>query len=585
MRWLLLFTSLLCFGSGVHAALTLISHGKSAYRIVIPTAAIPAEKFAAEELQRYLQRMSGISLPIVTDVEKAISREILVGDTTRLKVDTQALGTDGYVLRTTGKKLVLAGGKPRGTLYAVYGLLEEHLGVRWYAPDVEQVPNLPTIAVPKLYETQAPAFDYREVYWGEMTRNGDFAARMRQNGCTFPLDDRHGGKAAVYFPFVHSMDALIPPSLYTTHPEYFPLINGKRVNGYVQRCLTNPDVLKLAIAQVRQWIKEHPDATIISVSQNDAYSWCQCPQCAALDNAEGSHMATMLAFVNAIAADIEQDYPHVLIDTLAYQYTRKPPRTLRPRKNVIIRLCSIECCFAHPFDLCSLATNKAFVADMDAWQPVAPHLSVWDYATNFSNYQQPFPNFDALQANVRFFAKHGVKNLFIEGNYNGVGGEMAPLRMYLLAKLLWNPDADAKALTADFLRGYYGKAAGAIGEYLELEQRQVRGQDIHAYIFDRPFAPYLSDAFVRDADGILARAEAQAENDDVRLRVQTARLPIWYVQLATNRVEGEARVALLARFAEVAKKAKITMVSESRTLDSWLERMKPLPAAPEAKTE
>src|SRR6267143_2077734 len=88
-------------------------------------------------------------------------------------------------------------------------------------------------------------------------------------------------------------------------------LNGKRVDGYVQRCLSNPDVLRLALERVRQWIKEHPDATIITVSQNDTFNYCQCDQCKALDDTEGSPAASLLRFVNAIAEDVERDYPNV----------------------------------------------------------------------------------------------------------------------------------------------------------------------------------------------------------------------------------------------------------------------------------
>ena len=149
-----------------------------------------------------------------------------------------------------------------------------------------------------------------------------------------------------YYPFVHSFDMLVPPSLFESHPEYFPLIAGQRRRGYVQRCLSNPDVLRIATQQVQRWIQEHPEANIISVSQNDTFNNCQCPQCKALDDSEGSPAGSLLRFVNAIADAVAKEHPNVRIDTLAYQYTRKPPNTLRPHKNVIIRLCSIECCFA-----------------------------------------------------------------------------------------------------------------------------------------------------------------------------------------------------------------------------------------------
>ena len=325
---------------------------------------------------------------------------------------------------------------------------------------------------------------------------------------------------------------------------------------------------------MREWIQQYPEATIISVSQNDTGKWCQCEQCKALDEKEGSPAASMIRFANAIAEDIEHDFPKVRIDTLAYQYTRKPPKTLRPRRNVIVRLCSIECCFAHPLETCSSPENAHFRADITAWQPVAPTLYVWDYTPNFAHYQQPFPNFDALQPNVRFFVQHGVHGLFEQGNYSGGGnGEMGPLRAYLLAKLLWNPDTDLAKHESEFLAAYYGKAASGIHYYLYLLESQVREGKVHAHIFDRPNVPYLNEEFLNGADAQLERAEKSAENDTDKFHVQVARLPIWYVRLATNRISGEARTELLRRFLEIARKAGITNVSEVGTLEDWAKKM------------
>jgi hypothetical protein len=562
-----------------HSELTLARNSHSQYRIVLSTNAPPAERYAAEELQSYLQKISGAKLPIINDAERAGSREILLGDNAHLAalgqhIDISKLGNDGFVLRVAHNRLIIIGGKPRGTLYGVYELLEQHLGVRWFTPDLEVVPHKNRISLVALNETKIPALEYREVFWSEMMHNPDFGARHRVNGPNCNLTEKHGGPAVVYFPFVHSLDNLIPQDLYQEHPEYFPLIKGERVKGYVQRCLSNPDVLKMAIHRVRQWIKEHPDATIISVSQNDVGKWCQCDQCKALDDAEGSTSASLIRFVNSVAEAIEPDYPNMRIDTLAYQYTRKPPKTLRPRRNVIIRLCSIECCFAHSLADCPSTPNSRFRDDIVAWQPVAPKLYVWDYTTDFGHYEQPFPNFDVLQPNVKFFVQHGVSGLFEQGNYSAGGsGEMEPLRAYLLAELLWNPETDVHKHTTEFLNAYYGKAAPQIRAYLELEHAQVRQGKLHIHIFDRPKSAYLNEEFLNAADQLLAQAEQQADNDDIKFRVQTARLPIWYVQLAVDRVPAEGRADLLRKFLEIAHKAGVSNISESKALDAWATTM------------
>jgi hypothetical protein len=565
------------------AAITLASKGKSSYRIVVATTAIASERYAAEELQQYLEKMTGARLPIVTDAEKPKAREILLGDNAHLRhlglnLDSRKLGADGFTLRTDRSRLIIFGNQPRGTLNGVYTLLEEKLGVHWFTPELEVVPRIDRLTLPGLNETQIPALENREVFWVEAMRDADFAARHRLNGNHYKFTEKHGGRLAVYFPFVHSIDSLIPPELYKEHPEYFPLIKGERVSGYVQRCLSNPEVVKLAKARVRQWIKEHPEANIISVSQNDSYSkrhlYCQCGECKALDEREGSPAASMLRFVNAIAEDLEHDYPHIRVDTLAYGYTRKPPKTIRPRRNVIIRLCSIECCFAHPLAACASEENRRFCDDIIAWQSVAPFLYVWDYTIDFDHFEQPFPNFDALQPNVQFFVQHGVRGLFEEGNYCGGGGaEMAPLRAYVLAKILWNPNTDVQKHIREFLNAYYGLAAPKLHAYLDLLHQQVRSGNPHVHIWESPQSAYLSDDFVNAGERILDEGEQLAENDDVRFRVQVARLPVWYVKIATNRVTGDPKIDLVKRFVAIARQAGVSNISEKTSLSDWAKKL------------
>ncbi|MEM3570195.1 MAG: DUF4838 domain-containing protein, partial [Candidatus Jordarchaeales archaeon] len=361
--------------SAVSQRIVLADEGKSPYRIIIPADAIPSEHYAAEELQKYFERISSVKLPIATDDQPMASHEILLGDNKHLRslglqVDLSKLGSEGFLIKTFNNHLVIVGGRPRGTLYGVYALLEEKLGVRWFTPEVEHVPSMTRVEIPFLDETQKPALEYREVFWTEMLSDADFAARHRLNGHHYRLTEKHGGRAVVFHPFVHSLDQLIPREICEQHPEFWPMIDGKRVSGYVQRCLSNPELVKIAVEHVRKWLEEHPDATIIDVSQNDTGNWCQCPECKAFDESEGSPAASLIRFVNTIAESIEQDYPGVRVETLAYQYSRKPPKTLRPRRNVIIRLCSIECCFSHPLESCPSEENKSFRRDIEAWQPV-----------------------------------------------------------------------------------------------------------------------------------------------------------------------------------------------------------------------
>ncbi|SPE37858.1 Glycosyl hydrolase family 67 (modular protein) [Candidatus Sulfopaludibacter sp. SbA6] len=517
------------------ANLKLVDKGRSNYAIVIAPDASPSERHGAEELQKFLEEMSGARLPITAERQP---RMVLVGDSPalkelRLKIPYTDLGPEGFVLKTAGQHVVIAGGRLRGSMYGVYTFLEK-LGCRWLTPEVSRIPKARTLVLGPLDEMQKPAFEYREPFFSEAL-DRDWAARNKTNGSFQRLDASVGGKVQ-YFPFVHSFDQLVPPSRYfKDHPEYFSLIDGQRRERGGQLCLTNPDVLRIGIETVERWIDAHPEATIISVSQNDRYGWCECDRCRRVEEEEGgAHSGPLLRFVNALAAEIEKKHPDKLIDTLAYQYTEDPPAKVRPRPNVRVRLCPIAACEAHPYGQCPY--DAYFVKNLRAWSKITDRLYVWHYNTNFAHYLLPFPDFDELIADIPMYKQHGVVGLFMEGGVTqGGGAENAELRSYVMAKLLWDVKADANKLIDEFLDGYYGKAAKPMRAYFDLMQRQVRmapdGMGKHIWIYDRPSAPYLSDEFLANARELFRQAGAAAESDAVRTRVRKARLGIEYVAL------------------------------------------------------
>ncbi|HCC57338.1 MAG TPA: hypothetical protein DEQ47_08740 [Solibacterales bacterium] len=517
------------------APLNLIQQGKSTYTIVLSTKASPSEKHGAQELQKFLEEMSGARLPVVTDAQPVGGNLVLVGDSKLLKatIPFGTLGPEGFALKTDGKNLIIAGGRQRGTMYGIYTFLEK-LGCRWFTADVSRIPKLRTVTVAPLDETQKPAFEYREPYFTEAA-DKDWAARNKTNGQSARLDESTGGKVQ-YYPFVHSFQQLIPPEKYfKNHPEYFSLIDGKRRAEHSQLCLTNPDVLRLGVEAVERWMQEHPEATIFSVSQNDTTGWCECDNCRRVEKEEGGvHSGPLLRYVNALAAEVEKKYPGKLIDTLAYWYSEEPPSNARPRSNVRIRLCPIGACEAHPYEQCPY--NAYFMKNLRAWSKITDQLYIWHYNTNFSHYLLPFPDFDELAADIPMYKRHGVAGIFFEGaGSKGGGAENAELRSYVMAKLLWNPNTAVQNAIEEFHQAYYGKAARPMLQYFELLHRQVRrppgGRGQHIWVFENPRAPYLTAGFLTQANQLFDQAERAADNDAVRKRVRKARLPIEYTQL------------------------------------------------------
>ena len=556
------------------ASLTIAKDGKSDYVIVIADNASPSEKYAANELHNFLNEISGADISVITDSQPMQKHEIILGQNTHLNktnatINFAKFGNEGFAIRNSGNHLIIAGGRLRGTMYGVHEFLESYLGCRWFSSKVSKIPKQPTIEIPLYFlNSQSPVFEYRDDFYSDAF-DADWAARNKSNSGTARLDASYGGKITFY-PFAHSFYTLIPPEKYfQKHPEYFSEKDGQRFYERGQLCLTNPDVLKLAIEQVKAWIKEKPEANIIEVSQNDCGGWCECAECKALDEQEGSHSGTIINFVNQIAQAIETEHPDKAIDTFAYQYSRKPPRTIKPRPNVIVRLCSIECCFTHPIATCP--ENASFLADLKGWSGICNRLYVWDYVTDFAHYLMPFPDFSVLKPNIQLFAQHNVKGVFEEGNYSAGGcGEFAELRAYVLAKLLWNPDCDVDKAVNEFLAGYYGAAAPAIRKYFDLIHNKVRDENIHLGIFDPPIVPYLTVEVLDKSTEYFAEAEKLADNPEVLQRVLIAELPVLYVQIVTAPDNQPAKQQLV-KFLNIGREAGLTNISESseRTLNKF----------------
>jgi len=518
--------------------LVLVNQGKSAYSIVLSESASPSEQRAAGEFQRFIEEMSGARIPIITDANESPGELVLVGDSKRLQklglhIPYDRLGAEGFVLLTEGEHLIIAGGKQRGTMYGVYTFLDK-LGCRWFTTEVSVIPKKPTLIIEPLNEWQKPAFEYREPFFTEAA-DKDWAARNRVNGSFQRLDESTGGKVS-YYPFVHSFYSLLPPQQYFhDHPEYYALVDGKRRGDDAQLCLTNPDVLRLAIQTVLKWIEQHPEASILSVSQNDTQGWCECENCQRVEAEEGgAHSGPILRFVNAVATEVGKTHPDKLIDTLAYWYSEPPPLSVRPVPNVRIRLCPIGVCEGHAYDRC--AHDRYFLNNLQAWAKITDQLYIWHYVTNFAHYLAPFPDFDELAADIPMYKQHGVVGIFLEGDAApGGGGENAELRSYVMARLLWNPNVEADKALKEFLAAYYGAAARSMLAYQDLLHRQVEmppnGKGHHMWIYTRPGAPYLSQEFLAESTKLLSEAESEAADEATRRRVQKARLSIDYVRL------------------------------------------------------
>ena len=516
----------------------LFKNGHSNYTIVLSSNASLSEQTATRELQDYLYKISGVRLPIIHE-GRVNGRNIFVGYSKEIAVLTNqpkpADDDESFTYRKVGHNLLIWGGKQKGTMYGVYTFLEKELGVHWLAPDSTVIPRHKKFRLKKIDHSETPAIRYRyNNYY--VTRNSPaWSAHLKEN--MRGLHSKDYGDQYDYWG-CHTMGQLIPVrEFYKSHPEYFCLRNNKRLSSEEQLCLSNPDVLQLCKERLATVMRDNPQFLIYSLSQNDNYNFCQCEHCVAIENQYGGHSGLIVWFVNQVADALCDEFPGKYIGTFAYQYSQKPPDGIKPRDNVVIRLCSTGCCFAHPIES-ECTQNTKFMNDLRGWASIAPHLFIWDYVVDFAQYLAPWPNFQVLAPNIRTFRDNNAIGIFEEATFSTLGGEFEELKSWVINQLLWNPEQDTDSLVSIFIYGFYGKAAKDVLKYYHLCKSLV-SPDIHMGIFIRDDHKVYTDDFLKKAFSILDNAQKKADSNTIKQRVERVRLQPLYLYCMRNREQSK----------------------------------------------
>ena len=453
-----------------------ITDGNVLVRANIVTGDSEAEIYAGEELAKYL-------------TQKGVAVED--GGFPIIVCENSGLGEDSFLIQATlrGEKahMTILGGNGRGVLYGVYKFLEEYAGVRYFMPDLEKIPEGDILLKDGNLLAYTPYFEARRLAWKCSKDSSDWGVKNGVNGHDGVNEAEYGYKQTYGSGlFVHTLGALSETG------------GGASPNP----CLSSEEIYQTVLKNLRAKLEEDPSVNIVSVSQNDKNEYCKCDACLASyakytrdanNYEEGGTAGNLLEFVNRIAEDLEKDYPTLVIDTLAYNYTQTPPQGIVPRENVCIRVCSIRVCFMHPMTECNDAKGPNGIAwtkttellpDLLEWGKICDRIYVWDYTTNFAYYIAPFSNFGSMRENMRLYHENGVRGMFPQGNAQSISGEFGELRAYLLAKLMWNPymtEEEYSNHMNEFLKAYYGPGWLYIRLYIDSTTQLAKDGCINIY--------------------------------------------------------------------------------------------------------
>ncbi len=462
-------------------------------------------KPAVEELRDYLRQITGVELPLVASLEEAGDRPAIVFE----RVDRLPGATDSYTgkqafrLKTQGNRLFITASEILGLHHGVYGLLEDHLGCRFYTiklsngnhgnynyqgPLVEMVPERPALTLPEIDDFQEPSFANR----GLIFAMGRGPLILKNRGFGMFGDSVSGALAAG-----HNLYELIPPKdrtvqghpyegnvhgrrevpgLFEKHPEIYPMnLDGERqpdtwnmsICGTAEKI---PALLAEGLVRSRRMITEG-EIAIVSAGQGDGFAQCHCPPCRELVRREESEAAPYVLALSKALDIVGETHPNLHVITYAYFATLDAPKNLKPHANLWINIVS-SCVSANPAGdqmgpIQNNPANRAYARAIREWPQIAPErVSIWHWHAYRPEWMYMF----YVAEDVRFMHEAGIFGVNPQ-QASHLAGPWNELVDWLFMKLTWNVDADADALIMQYLEDHFGQAAAPhVWDYLKIGQ-------------------------------------------------------------------------------------------------------------------
>ncbi len=579
--WLTLHLTL----SEVHAgsqndySLQLADQHQTNYTILVSKNSSNIESMAAEELAKYLHNITGRLFPITHKLQE---HAIVVGRIANIPLlqkhlDVKKLhntDTNSFQIKTFKKMLLIGGNSETATLYAVYHFLEQYLGVKWLSPDFTHIPAHTKLIIPPINDIQIPRFNYREIFIQE-SDHSSYATKNFLNG-------RLGHRNKILLPgenkviHLQLLSELLPTKQYKKeHPEFY-------CGGQLD--FTNQLLRKILLENLKNKLLnlQFSGQYYIVLENQDISSFCNSTSNQIISHKYGSPAASYIDFVAETARSIKNDYPNVTLLASAYKWTRKPPKAMNLPENMGIMLSDIELDFSKSI---KHNTNKDFLADLEGWSRLSNNIIIWHYITNFSNYLMPYPNIKALKEDIKLFADFSqIKGVFLQGAFNTLGSELAELRIWVLAKLLWNPNQNISDLNREFCEKYYGAASPYILKYITILHQEILKSNTQLGVKTPMNTAYLTPDFLLRADKLFQHALIAVKDTPIfskhvkktKLGIDMAILATWsdvdkYIKF-TNQSR-TAKLTYMQRYNELKKtikSAKVTYFSEGGKINELL---------------
>jgi len=476
-------------------SITIAGANLSEYVIVCPFDADECQKFAADELRRFLGDACGVYPEIVTESDGyAIT---LVRDVTG-----ETYGDESFSIKSHEKGITITGGKYRGCMYGVYEFLEQYIGYRFYYRNAGVMGDADR-ADAYLYENESidipadlidltvePSITVRDTFDYSVT----VSQALKYNGQYYDGNKKLGGYGRI-------TKACHGHQVYISDYELERLGFEGGYNRGVNPCFMDEELTDLLIEKVLIDLSYQKnggavlgrDFTTVDISQRDIPSFCMCDTCLDVIREDGAVSGTIVRHANAVAEAIEPEYPEITVAILAYYGTSVPPKKTIPHENVQVSFCfyisddkKTRICGNHPINGTECETNKYFSELYDGWAAITDNIYVWYYPSSayFNAYSSTYTN--NIYHDIKYLADTNAYGIFYLGDPATCSAGL--INWYMAQRMMWNSDITEEEyheMLKEYLWLTYGDGYEFVYEFIQImEEASDRTDHCFCGFFD-----------------------------------------------------------------------------------------------------
>ena len=490
--------------------LVIASKGKAAVPIVCPKEHYYRQ--IADLLKTYLDKATGATFEIVETAPKD-GRAVFIGPSEVPSVKkafqrAQSLPAESLMIESVPEGLVIAGKdaecenrlepkkeldindrhQSRGSFFAMTDFLERLVGFRFYFPGIgTHVPELAAqdLVIPPVSYSDTPVFDIRALGYG--------------GGSDFKLIKATTAEASFWNTLLRLGDVKLKMAWHTdahwhkvygqTHPEYFALRDdgtravGDRGEFSAYRCYSSEEGFKAHIAAIDNYYKTGegrelflaenrefaPNKKYIHWGIADAFRGCSCAKCLPLTDTGtpgGLYSKVVWRYVVDLAKQCKERWPDKVIMTMVYGKYRHVPDFVEKENpgNLVI----------FPTSHGSMSCSAAFLKEPKIWADANDYLGklcrlscekpyIWEHYPHTRKFPLPYLVPHYYQKFI-MENKDRISGMLFNGDPR-YSYAFDSLMLYMMYKIIWNPDFNVDACVDEYCATLFGPAAKEIAEY------------------------------------------------------------------------------------------------------------------------